>query len=82
MSYPFCSTHCLSATSLKTTAAPVFAQAAIQEPGAFSFYHPDLDILNGGAPTPAARLILELPHAAREIGTRLARAARHRSYRR
>lgn len=35
---------------------PVFAQAAIQEPGAFAFYHPNLDVLNGGAPTPASRL--------------------------
>ena len=52
-------------TSLKTiavaavlsalTATPVFAQAAIQEPGLFAFYHPNLDVLNGGAPTPAAR---------------------------
>ena len=38
------------------TATPVFAQAAIQEPGAFSFYYPNLDVLNDGAPTPAARL--------------------------
>ena len=38
------------------TATQVFAQAAIQEPGAFSFYYPNLDVLNGGAPTPAARL--------------------------
>jgi hypothetical protein len=47
-------------TSLKTiaaaallsalTASPLFAQAAISEPGAFSFYHPDRDVLNGGAP--------------------------------
>jgi hypothetical protein len=37
-------------------AAPAFAQEAIQEPGAFAFYHPDLDVLNGGAPTPAYRL--------------------------
>ena len=37
------------------TATPVFAQAAIQEPGVFAFYHPNLDVLNGGAPTPAAR---------------------------
>jgi hypothetical protein len=47
-------------TSLKTIAAaallstlvisPVFAQAAISEPGAFSFYHPDRDVLNGGKP--------------------------------
>src|SRR5258707_12758597 len=38
------------------TATPVFAQAAIQEPGLFAVYHPYLDVLNGGAPTPAARL--------------------------
>ncbi len=35
------------------TAVPAFAQAAIQEPGLFAFYHPNLDVLNGGAPTPA-----------------------------
>ena len=53
-------------TSIKTIAvagflpvmavAPAFAQAAIQEPGLFSFYHPNLDVLNDGAPTPAYRL--------------------------
>jgi hypothetical protein len=47
-------------TSLKTitaaallsavTASPLFAQAAISEPGAFAFYHPNADVLNGGAP--------------------------------
>jgi hypothetical protein len=37
------------------TATPVFAQAAIQEPGLFAFYHTNLDVLNGGAPTPAYR---------------------------
>ncbi|MCA6117428.1 hypothetical protein J6524_21540 [Bradyrhizobium sp. WSM 1738] len=37
-------------------AAPALAQEAIQEPGAFAFYHPDLDVLNDGAPTPAYRL--------------------------
>jgi hypothetical protein len=31
-------------------------RAAIQEPGAFAFYYPDLDVLNGGVPTPAARM--------------------------
>jgi hypothetical protein len=31
-------------------------RAAIQEPGSFSFYYPNLDVLNGGAPTPAARM--------------------------
>ena len=55
------------------TAAPVFAQAAIQEPGMLSFYYPNLDVLNGGAHTPAARLSLKLPavmqaYAARESG--------------
>jgi hypothetical protein len=30
--------------------------AAIQEPGLFAFYYPNLDVLNGGRPTPAARL--------------------------
>src|SRR5713226_7412480 len=37
-------------------ATPVFAQAAIQEPGLFAFYHPNNDVLNGGRPTPAARM--------------------------
>jgi len=39
------------------TATPALAQAAIQEPGLFAFYHPNLDVLNGGAPTPAAKLL-------------------------
>jgi hypothetical protein len=75
-------------TSFKTLAAaallsamtltPVFAQAAIQEPGLFAFYHPYLDVLNGGAPTPAARLA-ERPasiqaYAARESGVGSLRA--------
>ena len=43
------------AVALSTLAAkPASPQAAIQEPGAFEFYHPDRDVLNGGAPTPAA----------------------------
>lgn len=37
-------------------ATPVFAQEAIQEPGAFAFYYPNNDVLNGGRPTPAAGL--------------------------
>jgi hypothetical protein len=39
-----------------TFATPVFAQAAIQEPGMFAFYHPNNDVLNGGRPTPASRM--------------------------
>src|SRR5467141_1937323 len=43
------------------SATPVFAQAAIQEPGLFAFYYPNLDVLNGGTPTPAARLSPDWP---------------------
>ena len=28
----------------------LFAQAAISEPGAYAFYHPDADVLNAGRP--------------------------------
>jgi hypothetical protein len=34
-------------------APPLFAQASIQEPGAFAFYHPDADVLNAGRRAPA-----------------------------
>jgi hypothetical protein len=36
----------LAATAILSTAiaTPVFAQAALQEPGAFAFYHPDGDL--------------------------------------
>jgi hypothetical protein len=38
----------LTAAFLMTAiATPVFAQAAIQEPGAFAFYHPNADVLGG-----------------------------------
>ncbi len=37
-------------------ATPVFAQAVIQEPGAFAFYYPNYDVLNGGRPTPVTRM--------------------------
>jgi hypothetical protein len=60
-------------TSLRTIAVagllsviasgPALAQAAIQEPGLFAFYHPNLDVLNGGAPTPAYRLQSAPPSA-------------------
>lgn len=36
-------------------------RAAIEEPGLFAFYYPNLDVLNGGAPTPAARLSPDWP---------------------
>jgi len=44
----------LVAAALSALAAqPAFPQAAIQEPGAFEFYHPNEDVLNGGAPAAA-----------------------------
>jgi hypothetical protein len=37
--------------ALSVFVAPAtFGQAAIQEPVAFEFYHPNEDVLNGGAP--------------------------------
>jgi hypothetical protein len=42
-------------------ATPVFAQAAIQEPGAFAFFYPNNDVLNGGRPTPAAGADAKMP---------------------
>jgi hypothetical protein len=36
-------------------------RAAIQEPGAFAFYYPNLDVLNGGGPTPAAEVSPDWP---------------------
>ena len=38
----------LAAAFLMTAiATPLFAQAAIQEPGAYAFYHPNADVLAG-----------------------------------
>jgi hypothetical protein len=37
----------LAAALATTIATPVFAQAAIQEPGAAAFYHPNADVLAG-----------------------------------
>jgi hypothetical protein len=68
-------------------ATPVFAQAAIQEPGAFAFYYPNNDVLNGGRPTPAAGLDAMTPELfgsggpAMDSGANGAScAARYRSY--
>ena len=35
-----------------TSATPVFAQAAVQEPGAYAFYHPNGDVLEANRPWP------------------------------
>lgn len=37
-------------------ATPVAAQQAIQEPGAYAFYHPNGDVLNAGSSRPADAL--------------------------
>ena len=48
-------------------ATPVFAQAAIQEPGAFAFAYPNADVLNGGRPTPAAAAgAMAVPYGSRD----------------
>ena len=69
-------------------AKPAFPQAAIQEPGAYEFYHPNDDVLNGGAPAPAAALasaartqsayaaIGDASVATREVGKRTCRRER------
>ena len=43
-----------AAAILSMIVTPVFAQAAIDEPGAFAFSYPNADVLNGGRPTRAA----------------------------
>lgn len=42
----------LGAVALLSTAiaTPVFAQAAVQEPGAYAFYHPNADVLEANQP--------------------------------
>ena len=37
-----------AALFLTAIATPVFAQAAVQEPGLAAFNHPDADVLSGG----------------------------------
>jgi hypothetical protein len=60
-------------------------RAAIQEPGLFAFYYPNLDVLNGGAPTPAARLSPDWPAlkgACAAIGGGVTYCGDHSGYRR
>jgi hypothetical protein len=59
------------------TATPGFAQASIEEPGEFAFVQPNLDVLNGGAPTPAARLAAELPDVSSSHISGFARMSGH-----
>jgi len=60
-------------------ATPVFAQAAIQEPGAFAFYYPNNDVLNGGRPTPAAGLNARTPELFGSGGPAIPSPRMHRS---
>jgi hypothetical protein len=78
-----------AAAILSMVATPVFGQAAMQEPGAFAFYHSNADVLNGGRPTPDAGVgaTTSVPHdstdayAAMDEGTSNASCAqRYRSY--
>ncbi len=75
-----------AAAVLSTIAAtPVFARAAIQEPGLFAFYHPNADVLNGGAPAPEAGLAWAPSaageaYAAMKSGSGASCAQRYRSY--
>jgi hypothetical protein len=62
------------AVLVSMAASPVFAQAAIQEPGNFAFFHPNADVLNAGVPTNSYASIPSAQgsiHAAvRKAGTR------------
>ncbi len=42
-------------------ATQAFAQAAVQEPGAFAFYHPNADVLNAGRGAPAPDAFAYVP---------------------
>ena len=60
-------------------ATPVFAQAAISEPGAYAFYHPNGDVLNAGAggvrSAPEANALAMVPY-----GRVIHHRARHSSH--
>ncbi|MHC2332588.1 hypothetical protein [Bradyrhizobium sp. USDA 4454] len=67
-------------------AAAASAQAAIPEPAAYQSIYPYRDVLNNGAPTPAAKLVLEPPAVlqrlqAEESGIGVVQAPRHISHR-
>jgi hypothetical protein len=55
----------VAAVLMATISTPsVVAQAGMSEPAAFQSMYPNRDVLNGGAPTPAGRMGLELPDGA------------------
>lgn len=60
-------------------ATQAFAQAAVQEPGAFAFYHPNSDVLNAGRGGPPASAFAYVPE--REVaGARLSVRPHHRHH--
>lgn len=54
-------TIALAAALSVIAATAASAQAAISEPAAYQAQYPYRDVLNNGAPTPAAKLVLEPP---------------------
>ncbi|WP_245335007.1 hypothetical protein [Bradyrhizobium mercantei] len=76
----------LAAALSAIAATAASAQAAISEPAAYQALYPYRDVLNNGAPTPAARLVLEPPAVlqalqAQESGIGTVHVARHRAHR-
>jgi len=51
-----------------TTASQVFAQAAIQEPGNYAFFHPDGDLLHAGSASPAPDALAMIPPGGGKMG--------------
>ena len=79
-------TIALAAALSAVVATAASAQAAISEPAAYQALYPYRDVLNNGAPTPAARLVLEPPVVlqalqAQESGIGVVRTPRHRAHR-
>jgi hypothetical protein len=67
------------------TATAASAQAAVSEPAYFESLYPYRDVLNGGAPTPAAKLVLEPPAVlqalqAQESGVGVVHVPSHRAH--
>ena len=68
------------------TATAASAQAAISEPAAYQALYPYRDVLNNGAPTPAAKLVLQPPAVlqalqAQESGIGIGHVPHHRAHR-
>ena len=61
-------------------ATPVFAQAAIQEPGAYAFYHPDGDLLHARSARPAPdAMAMVVPRDSGRISRHGMRTMSHRA---